>query len=111
VSDGGHKLKNDELIREISALSASYRAGSAELDSLSYRAELLVEQMRACLSDDGFSRAMNCVYIIEEINALVLDENRQITQSEQGEIESQLALLEKLVTGARTVSDTGPASN
>lgn len=88
----------NSLTRELIDLILSYRVGTTELNSLSFKSEVLVEKLRLCLLAEDFSRAMNCVYVIEEINAVVLDENRQPKQPEQDEIERQLALLEKLVS-------------
>ena len=92
-------MANDSLlVQQLRDLISRYRRGAANLNSLSFKSELLVEEMRACLSPSGHSEAMNCVYVIEEINAVVLDENRSVSQEELAEIERRLALLEKLVS-------------
>jgi len=53
--------------------------------------------MRPHLLADTFLKAMNCVYLIEDINALVMDENRQITAVERHDIHAQLSILENLL--------------
>lgn len=75
----------------------SYYDGSSDLAHLSQRAETLIEAMRHHLPADNFLKAMNCVYLIEDINALVMDENRKITTVEQHDINAQLSILENLL--------------
>jgi hypothetical protein len=90
-------LRNNQLLTgELHKLIASYRDGSSDLAHLSQRAETLIEETRPNLLADNFSQAMNCVYLIEEINALVLDESRQVTDIEQRDICTQLTILENL---------------
>lgn len=92
-------LENDNLrIQQLLDLICSYQIGSTELNSLCFKSELMVEEMHPRLPSGDFSKAMNCVYVLEEINALILDEARPVTQAEHTEIESQLALLKKLIT-------------
>lgn len=86
------------LVQELSALCAAYRAGAIRLPSLASRVEILVESMHAHLPGEDFARAMNFVYLIEEINAVVLDENRPLNTPEKEAIENDLSLLEKLVS-------------
>ena len=94
-------MDNDTLLtREFLALAASYRGGRVGLAPLASRAESLVEQMCDQLPTDVFSSAMNCVYLIEEINAIILDENRPITDGERGMIDRQLQSLTELILPA-----------
>ena len=88
----------ERLVRELAAISAAYRAGSVHLSSLASRVEFLIEQMRVHLSAQDFAHTMNCVYRIEEINAVILDEQRQLTQSENQAIENDISLLENLIS-------------
>lgn len=91
-------MKTNQLLSdELHKLLASYRGGLSDLAHLSQRAETLIEEIRPHLSADTFSQAMNCVYLIEEINALVLDESRRVTDSEQNEIHTQLTILESIL--------------
>lgn len=86
------------LLQELATLSAGYRAGSVPLPRLASRAEVLVEEMHTLLPAEDFARAMNCVYLVEEINAVVLDERRSPTESEKEAIERDLSLLERLIS-------------
>jgi hypothetical protein len=96
--NGDIELKTNQLLSdELHKLLASYRGGTSDLARLSQRAETLIEEIRPHLSTDTFSQAMNCVYLIEEINALVLDESRRVTDSEQHEIHTQLTILESIL--------------
>ena len=54
--------------------------------------------MRSELSSKDFSHAMNCIYLIEEINALCLDEGRKPTQEEKDAILFELDVLDKVFT-------------
>jgi len=92
-------MNNDILLsRELLALASAYHAGSIALPILASRAESLVEQMRDQFPTDVFSGAMNCVYRIGDINAVTLDENRQITDVERAMIDRQLDSLVRLVS-------------
>lgn len=96
--NGDIELKTNQfLTEELRKLIASYRGGSSDLAHLSQRAETLIEEIRPNLLGDTFSQAMNCVYLIEEINALVMDEGRPITDTEQHDIGTQLSILENLL--------------
>lgn len=91
-------MKTDNvLVQELLKLNALYRASAASLNTLASRSETLVEHMQSELPTQDFACAMNCVYLFEEINALVLDENRQPTYAEQEAIKNELALLEKII--------------
>lgn len=89
--------KNQLLSEELHRLIVSYHDGSSDLAHLSQRTETLIEAMRPHLLADTFLKAMNCVYLIEDINALVIDENRQITAVERHDIHAQLSILENLL--------------
>jgi hypothetical protein len=90
-------MSENSLSHALLALIASYREGSTRLHSLAAGIETLVERMQSSLSAEDFGRAMNCFYLIEDVNALTLDEGRQPTQVEQDSIHRQLNLLEALV--------------
>ncbi len=91
-------MENDGLIlQQLHDLISCYRKGAVELSSLSFKSEVLVEKMRPWLPSGAHSEAMNCVYVVEEINAVVLDENRNVTKEEVAEIERRLVLFEKLI--------------
>jgi hypothetical protein len=85
------------LVQELFRLCVSYLAGTVRLHSLASRSETLVGQMQAVLPPQDFACAMNCVYLFEEINALVLDENRLPTQEEDDSIRDQLNRLENIL--------------
>ena len=91
-------MKNNRLLsEELHQLIDSYHSGSSDLAHLSQRAETLVEAMRPRLPADIFLSAMNCVYLIEEISALAMDEDRKITAVESQDIDQHLSILEDLV--------------
>ena len=93
--EGNLGLKTyQSLAEEFHKLIASYRSGLTDLAHLSQRSETLIEAMCPNLTTDTFSQAMNCVYLIEDVNALVLDEGRRVTDTEQSEINAQLKALE-----------------
>jgi hypothetical protein len=95
VLDGGVQLEITQVQKqELQNLITSYRNGSSDLAHLSQRIEILIEAMQSTLPISTFSKAMNCVYLIEDINALVLDEKRPITEVEQHEIHAKLLLIE-----------------
>lgn len=84
------------LVLEILGLCSQYREESVLLATLASRSETLVEQMRSELSSEDFLHAMNRVYLIEEINALCLDENRNPTREEKNAIFADLDALERI---------------
>ena len=87
-------MKSDNLpIHQLLDLISSYQVGATELNSFCFKSELLVVDIRPCMSSEDFSKAMNCVCVLEEINALILDEAWLASQIEYPEIERQLALL------------------
>ena len=89
---------NDLRTHQLLDLISSYQTGSTEFSSLCFKSELMLEDMRLNMSGNEYARAINCVYVLEEINALILDETRPASQAERAEIENQLVLLEKIVT-------------
>ena len=91
-------MKTDNiLVQELLKLGASYRAGAVGLNTLAFRSETYIEYLQSELPTEDFACAMNCAYLIEEINAVVLDENRRPTQEEQDAINKELTLLEKII--------------
>ncbi|GKS92690.1 hypothetical protein [Acidovorax sp. SUPP2539] len=78
-------------------LIAGYRNGSLSLDSLCFNAELVLGEIFKENTHLDFSRVIDCIYVLEEINALTLDEGRPINQAEKDEIDIQIALIERLV--------------
>lgn len=108
------KMDNDtSLARELLALAASYRGGCSSLPALASRAETLIEQMRGHLPADVFSGAMNSVCLIEEINAVILDENRPLTDGERAMIDRQLDCLVELISpvASSSLGYAGSAGN
>lgn len=96
--EGNLELKTyQSLAEELRKLITTYRSGSSDLAHLSQRSETLIEAIRPHLTADMFSQAINYVYLIEEMNALVLDENRRVTDMEQHEIFTQLIKIENLL--------------
>lgn len=73
------------------------RAGTVHLSALATRSEILIEQMQGKIPSMEWGRAMNCVCLLEEINAITLDENRPLTLEEEGIIKSELELLGSIV--------------
>lgn len=68
------------------------------LPSVVNRAESLVDQLEASLSSDVLREARNSVYLMEDINALALDEVRPLTTAEKDAVHHQLTRLESLTS-------------
>ena len=81
------------LSASLQALEASYLTGDIPLNAVVHRAEALLEEGKAMLTPDAFLRAMNCVYLIEDVNALVLDEGRPLKEGERASIATELGRL------------------
>ena len=84
------------LFSELRSVIDSYRAGSTRLEYLASRTEELVTHLEPVLPAEAFCAAMNAVYVIEEINAVALDEGRAIGERERQLIEEALATIEQL---------------
>lgn len=90
-------MENEIDKRQVMDLIHSYENSSIDLNHFCFESELMIEKMKKLFFIDHFSKAMNCVYTLEEINALSLDEERSITQEEHLEISNQLNLLKKFI--------------
>lgn len=91
-------MKNDNiLVQELLKLGVSYRAGAVELNTVSFRSEAYIKHLQSELPAEDFASAIKCAYLIEEINAVVLDQNRPLTQEEQDAINEELRLIEKII--------------
>ena len=88
-----------DLIVSVSALETQYLTSANSLNSLVQRGEALLEQGKSALNPQRHQRAMNCIYVLEEINALVLDEGRSISTDERLRVAAELQKLVSLVTG------------
>lgn len=84
----------------VSALESQYLANEISLNALVHRCEALLDETRSALPPDTHKRAMNCVYILEEINALVLDEGRSMRDEERVRVKAELETLTSLATSA-----------
>lgn len=89
----------ENLTESFNALASQYLANSVSLNSLVHRTEALLEQCKSRLTPDKYLSGMNCVYIIEEINALVLDEGRPLRVDERLNVVAELQKLSTLVAG------------
>jgi hypothetical protein len=81
---------------ELRILITSYQDSRIGLAHLAQHLELLIEQMQPSLSANTFSRAMNRAYLIEDINALVQDECRQVTEAELDDVNANLLMLQNM---------------
>ena len=81
------------LINELFVTISSYEQEAVDLDDLCFKAEVYLERLQEFLPAAAVSEALNCVYLLEEINAVVLSEVRQINAAESKEIEKQLERL------------------
>ncbi|WCM86433.1 hypothetical protein [Acidovorax sp. NCPPB 3576] len=89
----GVKMNKEKLFE----LIAGYRNGSLSLDSLCFNAELVLGEIFKENTHLDFSKVINFIYVLEEINALTLDEIRSINEAEKTEIDIQIALIERFV--------------
>ena len=87
----------DEQREALRTLIATYRRGEASLNTLASQSESLLSEVGMHLGEGILQKAMNCAYIIEEINALVLDENRTPNASERLQIEKEIERLLALI--------------
>jgi hypothetical protein len=85
------------LTDSVRALEDQYLAGAISLNALVLRVEALLEQGKSVMFPAAHQRAMNCVYVLEEINALVLDEGRSIEADERLRVAAELRMLTSLV--------------
>lgn len=81
----------------VRALEKQYAANEISLNALVQRSEALLEQSKSVLAPGTHQRAMNCIYVVEEINALVLDEGRLMRDDEQARVKSELQRLSSLI--------------
>ena len=85
--------RNEMLNDSLRDLQARYLAGHISLNALVHQCEALLGQGELLLLPDIYQRATNCVYLLEVINAVVLDESRPINDRERASIEEQLKKL------------------
>lgn len=88
---------SSNIAESVRMLEAQYLAGGITLNALAHRAEVLLEQARSALSPEKHQQAMNCAYVIEEINALVLDEGRAMSAGERLRLTIELQKLSSLM--------------
>lgn len=87
----------DEQREALRTIIATYRSGEESLNALATQSEGILSAMGVHLGEALLQRAMNCAYIIEEINAVVLDENRSPNVSERLQIENEIERLLALI--------------
>lgn len=87
------------LTESVRALEDQYLASGISLNALVHRGEALLEQGKSVLPPEKHQRAMNCIYVLEEINALVLDEGRSMSADERLRVGAELQKLASLVAG------------
>jgi hypothetical protein len=85
------------LSDSVRALEDQYLASAISLNALVHRGEALLEQGKSVLPPEKHQRAMNCVYVLEEINALMLDEGRLMRADERLRVAAELRMLSSLV--------------
>ena len=86
----------NDLLRDV---QTQYLAGRISLDTLVQRCEALLGQSESVLSPETYQHAMNCIYLLEDINAVVLDESRSVSERERLSVESELQKLCLIATG------------
>lgn len=83
----------------------AFRAGDFTLPSLAFRTEAILEQISPTLPDQAAREAMNCAYLIEEINAVALERGVAPSAQEFAEIERALKMIESLLQKHIPVND------
>lgn len=100
---GRKRLENDNSsAHELLELISLYQIGSTTLNCLCGKSMTILSVEVQHNPSETLSRALNCAYLLEDINATLLDEARQITLSEREEIEGLLTLLKKLISEIHT---------
>lgn len=90
---------NTSIAESVSAIESQYLANGISLNTLVHRCEAVLDQSRSVLPPAVHQRAMNCIYVIEEINALILDEGRSLRDDECARVKLELQRLSSLVAG------------
>jgi hypothetical protein len=86
--------KNNPLFGEFERLVLQYRNGNTNLSILASRSESIVESLRVDLKPSDYSKVMNSIYLIEEINALALDEDREPLAVELDSVAAEIKKIE-----------------
>jgi hypothetical protein len=84
-------MGNPQMLNEsLRDLQVQYLAGRLSLNALVHQCEAFLQQFESFLPPNKHQLAANCVYLLEDINALVLDEARSIRDDERLTVESEL---------------------
>jgi hypothetical protein len=83
--------------RYLIALNARYRLGELTLSEWSQRAEYLVDDGHELLSSEQVNSLLDWIYIVEDINALTLDERRQLNGTEADQVVKAMMEVDHLV--------------
>jgi hypothetical protein len=86
------------------SLRTEFLGSLISLNSLVYSCEALLEHHAEDMDPDKHKLAMNCVYILGEINAVVLDEARQMSSEEHDVAVAEVQRLTALVVNASSES-------
>lgn len=87
------------LAESIRVLADQYLATEISLNAFVHRSEATLEQGKSALPLENHKWAMNCIYILEEISALLLDEGRAMRADERSRVTTELERLLSFVDG------------
>jgi hypothetical protein len=86
-----------DVTQEIDGLKHKYLMEVISLNSLVHSAEAILETSAEIFAPEKLKSAMNRVYILEEINAVVLDERRQMSPEERAAAVTEVQRLASIV--------------
>ena len=86
-----------DLLKEIKDLEDKYSNHQISLDVVVQRCEQLIESNRQSIPASVFLRTMNCLYLLEDLNALSFDEGRSINEKEFSYAVAQLVKLSDIL--------------
>ena len=81
----------------LSKAIAAFRAGEFTLPTLAFRVEAILEELSPSLPVQASRKALDCAYLIEEINAVALGSGAMPSPDDFAEIERALRIIESLL--------------
>jgi len=88
---------NDILVKEFFRIKDLYLSGEIHLHHLASKIEIIIENMQKKITEESFLVALDCVYLIEDINGLSLDDERYPTLKENTLITKALLEIEMII--------------
>jgi hypothetical protein len=81
----------------LSKAIAAFRAGDFTLPSLAFRVAATLEELSPSLPAEAARKALDCAYLIEEVNAVALENGVVPSSHELAGVESALRTIESLL--------------